>query len=212
MSSHEDLNMLISSCMELLESHVGEKTYPDYNETEIPVISRQVAELLIAEGCHDKAAIVAAALGDLPYSIRRWKNKVLPAFGKKAADAYHDLCKVRVHGHYAKKRCDCKNARRCEHAHVKGCDLHKCVTIRMVRKAPYMSGEARAALLAWLSVMCSRMTNRNAPAEWSRKEVASYLHKASAVAQAVMSKGSKVKLSPVIFRLSQKIEQSVKDY
>ena len=216
MSENANLNAIVSSSIELLESEIGtRKVYPDRHSTSLSTISRDVADELLAEGCEDKAALVAASLGDLPYSVSVWKHKGVPAYGKLAGEAYHQLSTLRSHGHIndcVKKTCDCNDSMGCDHGHVKGCAEHECVLHRMVSKAPYMNGSARAALMAWFSVMAARVTHQDHPKQWNEAEKATYLHRISAVAQAVVDNGTRVKLSPVIKRLGKKVEQLVRDF
>ena len=209
--------MVIGSCVELLESQIGDLHYPDEENTDLCRIARQVAELLVSEGCDSKEAVVAATLGDLPYSQDNWKAKVDTQFGKKAGSAWHELAMVREHSHLKdciQEDCDCDSDKDkgCEHAHKEGCMEGHCVMKRLKEKAPHMGGAARAALMAWISVMVSRVAGRNPPKGWTRQQKADYLAKMEAVAHAVVEKGKKSDLDPVIKKLAAKIKHTVKSF
>merc|ERR1712126_536482 len=190
----ENFQDVITSGVETLESHVGESTW-DTNEGQTPytTVARETAELLVQEGCEDKAAIIAAIFADLPYTIRIWKKTLKPMYGARAANAWHELVTARVHGHLK----DCKN---------KKCLDPNCIQDRLLHMAPYMGGPARAAMMAWFSILASRMSGRNPPSGWSREMVAEYLGRITAVSSAIHEKGRKVKLSPVIDKLAEKIQ------
>ena len=121
---------------------------------------------------------------------------------------------ARVHSHRTDcpKDCDCKANKKCEHTHAEGCSKDSCVQHRLVAKAPHMSGPARTAMMAWFSVLASRVAGRNPPVDWSREDRAAYLGKLAAVATAVEANGNKAKLSPAIGALINKIKQSVHDF
>merc|ERR1740128_674967 len=55
--------------------------------------------LLIEHGVMDRAALVAASLGDLPYTVKTWREKVDSLYGKRAGSAWHELALSRIHGH-----------------------------------------------------------------------------------------------------------------
>ena len=95
---------------------------------------------------------------------------------------------------------------------MEGCTKDSGVQQRLVFKALAMSCPARAAMLAWLSVLARRVAGRNPPVDWSREDRAEYLGKIAAVATAIETKGSKVKLSPAIQGLSHRVTQSFKDF
>ena len=200
--------------MELLEAKIGRPTYPDENDTSLEGLSKQVSSRLVAEGCNDKAAIVAAALGDLPYDRHTWKKLVIPAYGTKAGNAWHEMCTVRMHGHFKDcvRECNCPKNKKCEHSHVKGCNKPACLLHRIREKAPYISGPARVALLAWFAVLSERVSGDHAPEHWNRQEKADYLYHVSSVTKAIADKGSKVKLTPIIHKFADKIDNCHKKF
>ena len=71
-----EMKHIINSCVTLLEGELGEVYYPDAQQTDLCRIAREVGELLMHEGCTDRAAVVAATLGDMPYSVEFWRKKV----------------------------------------------------------------------------------------------------------------------------------------
>ena len=182
--------MVLGSCIELLESsEIGYLHYPDEEATNLCSIARQVGEMLILEGlegCDSKRCIVAATLFDLPYS-RDYRTKVDKIFGKKPGTTWEELSMVRIHEDYN-------------------------IMKRLKGKAPHMSGAARAALMAWLCVLGSRVAGRNPPKDWTGERKAEYLSKIEAVAQAICEKGNKTDLDPVIKQLGEKISHTVKQF
>ena len=69
-------------------------------------------------------------------------------------------------------------------------------------------GSTATPRMAWLSVLARRVAGRNPPVDWSLKDRAEYLANAAALANAVETKGLKVKLSPAIKGLSRGVKQS----
>ena len=140
--------------------------------------------------------------------------KVDSLYGKRAGSAWHELALSRIHGHSTDclRECDCSPKKKCPHSHVEGCTKDACVQHRLVAKAPHMSGPARVAMLAWLSVLARRVAGRNPPVDWTREDRAAYLGKIAAVATAIEANGTKVKLSPAIQGLSHRVKQSIKDF
>ena len=76
LKTRKEAETLVASCIELLEAEIGNLHYPDEESTHLCTIARQVAELLIEVDVKDKAALVAASLGDLPYTVKTWREKV----------------------------------------------------------------------------------------------------------------------------------------
>ena len=62
--------------MILIEEELGKVYYPDENQTPLSEIAREVGQFLVSEGCTDRAAVVAATLGDMPYSVEFWRKEV----------------------------------------------------------------------------------------------------------------------------------------
>ncbi len=60
----------------LLRHAVGEACYPDQQCTPLVQLSQEVVRTLLDAGCTNQAAVVAAALGDLPYSRTMWRDQV----------------------------------------------------------------------------------------------------------------------------------------
>merc|ERR1712126_170635 len=194
----ENFQDVITSGVETLKSHVGEpKQYE--GQTPYTTVARETAELLVQEGCEDKAAIIAAIFADLPYTTRILKKTVKPMYGARAANAWHELVMARTYGHLK----ECKN---------KKCLDPNCEQDRLLHKAPYMGGPARAAMMAWFSILASRVSGRNPSDGCSREMDAEYLGRISSVSSAIHEKGSKVKLSPVIEKLAEKIQHTVKNF
>ena len=73
---HKDIKLLIASCMELVESQVGDLHFPDRDNSHVCEVAREVTELLLQLNCKDRPLITAAALGDLPYTNQNLKKKV----------------------------------------------------------------------------------------------------------------------------------------
>ena len=213
-SDDKNLELVVGSCIELLESQIGDLHYPNEEATHLCDIAREVGETLIEEGCDSKPAIVAAVLGDLPYNQDNWKAKVDSMYGKKAGSTWHELAKARIHGHKndCEKDCDCDSSDSCDHAHIEGCSEDVCVMKRLKEKAPTMSGSARAALMAWFHVMTSRIAGEHPPKDWTREQKAEYLSKIEVVAQAILEKGKKSDMDDVIEKLGKKIADTVKEF
>ena len=74
-----DLDQTIVHCDALLRHAVGDARYPDRQHTPLVALSREVVDTLLAAGCRNQAAVVAAALGDLPYSRHVWREQVRKA-------------------------------------------------------------------------------------------------------------------------------------
>lgn len=214
MPAKKDLEMVLGSCVELLESEIGDLHYPDEEATHLCTIARQVGETLIEEGVDSKPIIIAATLGDLPYSQANWRKKVDTMYGKKAGSLWHELARARIHGHRddCVKSCDCDTSEDCEHTHVEGCNEGHCVMKRLQMKAPHMSGPARVAMMAWFAVLSARVAGKNAPKDWTREHRAEYLSKIEAVAHAIKTKGSKTNMDDVIKKFADQIAQTVKDF
>ena len=119
-TNHQDL---ITSCVSTLEEFLGSKK-SRYNKSEDKLLvdlGREVGEHLVIEGCHDESAIVAATLGDLPYTVKARREVIEPRYGKLAGNAWHELSTVRAHSHLEDcvKPCDCSGSGRCKHTHKK---------------------------------------------------------------------------------------------
>ena len=65
------------SLQALLRHAVGGACYPDRACTPLVTLSQEVVHTLLQAGCNNQAAVVAAALGDLPYSRNMWRNQVI---------------------------------------------------------------------------------------------------------------------------------------
>jgi hypothetical protein len=74
-----DIQQTVLHCEALLTHAVGNSCYPDREGTPLVMLSREVVNTLLAAGCGNQAAVVAAALGDLPYSRTMWRDQALPA-------------------------------------------------------------------------------------------------------------------------------------
>ncbi len=55
---------------------MGSACYPDQQCTPLVQLSQEVVRTLLDAGCTNQAAVVAAALGDLPYSRTMWRDQV----------------------------------------------------------------------------------------------------------------------------------------
>ena len=53
-SNRKEAEMLVASCMELLEAEIGSLHYPDQEKTHLCTIAREVAEILIEHEVTDK--------------------------------------------------------------------------------------------------------------------------------------------------------------
>ena len=174
-----------------------------------------VAHRLLDAGCDDKAVLVSAALGDLPYSVHTLHSEVTPKFGKRSANAWHDLCMARVHAHREDcvLSCDCEVTKKdCTHAHNANCDLDPCVLKRLNAKAPGTPGASRAALMAWFDFLTERMAGQEAPGDWSRKDKAAYLAKLASVAAHIEEKGNDSIHTGIIDRLAKNVQRTVKKF
>ena len=75
-----------------------------------------------------------------------------------------------------------------------------------------MGGPARAAALAWVCVMASRVAGSGGPANWSREQRATYLKKISIVAKAILERGTEVELSDVIEKLGRRLNKIIRSF
>ena len=134
-------------------------------------------------------------------------------FGKAVGNIWHEMALARVHGHREDcvKRCDCDDCHCC-HAHNADCQLDDCVLKRLNAKAPAMSGQARVALMGWLSLMTEQMASCDSHSDWSREDKAAYLAKLVTVAAHMVEKGKESVHSPLIHCLGKQIQDTVKNF
>jgi len=216
----EKLHQTIDICMDLLASVIGlDARYPDEKETEIIVISRKVAELVIKKRCLDRPAVAAAALGYLPYNRDVLKEKVVPSLGRQVARSYRQLAKLRMHSEISRycltHECDCENeeghSELCNSKEDGPCKRHDCILNMLLIKAPYISVSARVALLAWFAFTCKKINKgeKYVSQNWSPQMCTEYKDRANLIAQAVVEKGEEDEdLSPVLQKLADSIKRS----
>ena len=200
-----EAEQLIEACSKLVKKVSGR---PNTN-------GAAVAHRLLAAGCDDKAVLVSAALGDLPYTVHTLHAEVTPEFGKRAANAWHDFTMARVHAHRedCDLACDCDVTKNdCSHAHNAGCEEDPCVLKRLNAKAPSMPGASRAAIMAWFDFLTEKMAGCEAPCDWSRKDKAAYLAKMASVAASIEEKGKETIHTNLIDRMAKNVHRTVKKF
>ena len=150
---------IVEDCDRLLENRVGGLCYPNQQQTALTELSKRVTKKLFNRHCKDKAALVAAALGDLPFTKSNLTRLVQPIFGKQVALAWKEVNEAKLY----KKSDDCVD--NCIGLNL--CYDKDCVQQRLAAKAPLMSGSARAALVAWFSVLSHMIAGEEYPRNWT---------------------------------------------
>ena len=178
-----------------LEKYIGGFAYPDKDQTQLMDFPELVFNELTSAGCNDYAALVAAYLGDLPYSPYK-RSRVGKIFGKRSANAWHEFKNLDVSGHQpddGSARADCT-----EHL--------------LIQRAPKMSAPARVALLGWFSLHAKRVAGDYAPIHWDYTDKKRYLNRIKNVTKAILQEERKVVLSPVIKKLGERILKTIHDH
>ena len=157
--SFKIMKRVVEECERLLENRIGGLCYPNQQQTSLTDLSKSVTKKLMNRHCKDKSALVAAALGDLPFTKSNLTRLVQPIFGKKVASAWKEINEAKVY----KKSDDCVD--NCIGLNL--CYDKDCVQKRLATKGPAMSGPARAALVAWFSVLSHMIAGEDYPRNWS---------------------------------------------
>ena len=161
------MKSVVEECERLLENKIGGLCYPNQQQTNLTDLSKSVTKKLLSRHCKDKSALVAAALGDLPFTKSNLTRLVQPIFGKKVASAWKEINEAKVY----KKSDDCVD--NCIGLNL--CYDKDCVQKRLATKGPAMSGPARAALVAWFSVLSHMIAGEDYPRNWTIEDRCKYI-------------------------------------
>lgn len=160
--SPEERRSLLTTCNTILSSSISGLNYPNNQQTPLINISQSVTKKLLNRHCKDKAALAAAALGDLPFSESTLRKTIKPAFGAKVANAWKEMHEVKTY----RKKSDCLE----DCTGLNMCHDKACVRKRLETNAPRMSGSARAALMAWFSTLSAMVSGEDYPRNWTLED------------------------------------------